>query len=242
MTADESVNERVIVPLAILEGQSLDEDLAAFLTPLEVHLLGYHVVPEQTTPSQMRDQFEEQAQAALDAMVRDIEQAGGAAASRLVFTHDVDQSIQRVAAELGATARVYPNPVAPVESILAVLGSAIDPTRLGAFLGLLRSDRSIDITVLVIPGDDPVEDARVDTLRAALSDSEVPPNVIEIRRAEKKPFDDEIIQMSIAHDVTVMGQHRANWRSILFGDIEERVAAESVGPVVEILDSTVGES
>lgn len=232
--------ERVLLPIRVLEGQTLDEDLAALLVPMDVLLLGYHVVPEQTPPGQMRNQFEAQAQAALATMVEAIIAAGGSAESRLVFTHDEDQSIDRVGAEWGATARVYPNPVSPVESVLAVFGDAIDPRRLGAFLGRLRADRPMDITVLVVSSSDEGVDKRIDELRVALAAAELPIDAIAIEVPDSRRLRDVILAESVSHDVTVLGPHRADWRSHLFGDLNERIAAKSVGPVLEVFDPPLG--
>jgi len=50
---------RVLVPVAILEGESPSAGLIALLGSTDVTVLGYHVLPEQTPPDQARAQFED---------------------------------------------------------------------------------------------------------------------------------------------------------------------------------------
>lgn len=45
---------RVLVPLKILEGASVPPGLIDLLGTVDVTVLGYHVLPEQTTPDQAR--------------------------------------------------------------------------------------------------------------------------------------------------------------------------------------------
>lgn len=224
-----SASEVVLVPIEILEGETLDEDLATLLSTLDVVILGYHKAPEQTPPSQMRQQFEERAETALDSVALEIEDQNGSVTQRLVFTHDVEQSIERIAAEVGATAIVHPNPQAPPESLLLVLGLETDAARVATFTAKLRGERDFSITLLAGP-----ETTSADSAVEALEANGVPPDAIAVRSVEAQPFIDAIIDTAIDHDVTIMGTARPDWRSLLLGDMEERIAAESLGPVIEV--------
>lgn len=226
--------ERVLLPMEVLKGRALDDDLASFLAPVEVLLVGYHVVPEQTPPGQMRDQFEARAQSVLDGMVEEIVEHGGTAETRLVFTHDPHQSIQRITGEGAVTARVHPNPLSRVENVLAVLDGAIEPDRLASFLARILNGRPMQITVLLVPTADD-DDTRIDDLRRRFRQVNIPSDAVSVTVTEKRSIHEAIIDAAVDHDVTVMGPHAADWRSILFGDFEERVATESLGPVIEIL-------
>lgn len=240
MSESRLLRERIIIPLEILEGQTLDEDLAKLLEPIEVILLGYHVVPEQTPPSQMRNQFEDQAMKALDSIVQEIDDAGGNAESRLVFTHDAEASIERVAGETNATAQVHLNPLAPVESILAVVDPGTDPKRLARFLIALLENRQISLTLLLTGADedDGTLEKRGEELLTLFHSLGLPTDAIANVLVAGVPVTESIVSATTSHDVTVMGSHEADWRSLFFGDIEERIAAESVGPVIEVFPAS----
>ena len=231
--SNDAPGERVLVPIRILEGETLDDDLVTLLSPLSVVLLGYHVVPEQTPPSQMRQQFEDRAEKTLSTFVQEFDEVDGLVETRLIFTHDADQSIDRVADELSATAIAHINPLGPVESILVAIDAAADPVRLATFTAALRADRDINVTRIAPDTEDGQE--RLPVTRSTLVEFGVPDASIETQRTEKRSFVTDIIDTAVNHDVTIMGAHQPDWRSLLFGDIEERVATESLGPVIEIL-------
>ncbi|MFC6726667.1 universal stress protein, partial [Halobium palmae] len=95
---------RVLVPLAVLEGESVSLGLMNLLGTVDVTVLGYHVLPEQTPPDQARLQYEERANETLADVAEEFRLAGGDADHRLVFTHDRAQTVDRVADEVDARA------------------------------------------------------------------------------------------------------------------------------------------
>ena len=106
---------RVLVPLAVLKGETVSSGLMRLLSTLDVTVLGYHVPPDQTSAEQARNQFSERAKSSLNDIVQEFQQTGGDADYHLVFTHNRQQTVQRVAEEIdaraivttGATGNVY---------------------------------------------------------------------------------------------------------------------------------------
>lgn len=240
---DTPARELVLVPLQVLEGQTLDEDLARLLSPLQVIVLGYHVVPEQTAPGQMRQQFEPQGLKALEAIEDSIQEAGGSSDSRLLFTHVAEQSIDRVLEEVGATALALPNPSPPVDSVLVSLRGEVDAERVATFVARLRSERDIDITLFAAAKESDIDAAeRLVSLAATSLDAAGVPEQAIARRTEltDRPVE-AIIETAIEHDATVMGERAPDWRSFVFGELEDRIAAESLGPVLVVRREPVDE-
>lgn len=228
--------ELVVIPLKILRGQALDEDLAGLLAAVNVFILGYHVVPEQTAPAQMRQQFEAQALNALDAIEESIHAVGGNVDSRLLFTHDAEQSIERVADEIDATSLALANPCPPVETILVPLRGDVDALRIGTFVSRIRADREIEVTLFAAAREARVDavEGLVEAAAGALAANGVPSRAITRRTETTSHPVEAIIEAAIQHDVTVMGEREPDWRSLVFGDLEDRVAAESLGPVLVV--------
>ena len=233
MTASTPSSERILVARAILEGESVDDDLAAFLGSVDTVLVGYHVVPEQTAPSQMRRQFEAQAMKVLDEIATDIEAAGGTVEKRLIFTHEREQSLDRIEREAGTTAELLPNPTGPVESMLVPIRGEVQLDRLGSFVSRLRGDRPVQIEFLVAAEGKELEAARpvLDEIYQYVVELGTPEELVRSRIIETETPVDAIVQAAIDHDVTVMGERIPDWRSIIFGELEDRVAKESLGPV-----------
>ncbi|MFC6737215.1 hypothetical protein ACFQEQ_13320, partial [Halolamina salina] len=90
---------KVLVPVEVLEGESLSVPLVEFLAPTEVVLLGYHVLPEQTPTEQASMQFEDRAHAAIDEIAAAFREAGREVETRVAFTHDRDATVDGVASE-----------------------------------------------------------------------------------------------------------------------------------------------
>lgn len=232
--------ERVLIPLPILEGQGVPGGLPELLSTADVVLLGYHVVPEQTPPDMMRQQYETQAQKSLAQIAETFANAGGEAASRLVFTHNREQTVDRVHKEVGASAILLPKPVADVDSLLVPLRGEVDAVRIARFVAGLRGDRDIDVTLYAATKGEKeaaVADELIDLAAVTLTEFGVPADAITEKTEISNAPTQAIIQEAIGHDAIVMGKRERDWRSMLFGELHAQVAAKSLGPVFVVGDS-----
>ncbi|PAU84854.1 universal stress protein UspA [Halorubrum salipaludis] len=153
---------RVLVPVAVLEGETVSPGLMSLLGTVDVTVLGHHVLPEQTPPDQARLQFEERATAALEDLSEEFRAAGGAADHRLVFTHDREQTVQRVADEVGANALAVSRPTGDVERVLVSLSGDVDADRILSFVETLVGDRDVGVTLFLAAGAEMPDEAATD--------------------------------------------------------------------------------
>jgi nucleotide-binding universal stress UspA family protein len=228
---------KVLVPVEVLEGETVPDAVVDLLATLPVVVLGYHVLPEQTAPGQARMQFEEQAQESLDDLATAFREAGGNAETRLVFTHDEEQSLDRVAGETGCGAILVPNPAADVTRLLVPLRGEVDVARVTAFVSALIGDRNVAVTLLHVAENE----ARVEAGRsmvgdgaARLRETGVPAGAITTEVAASGTPVQAIATAAADHDAVVMGESEPSLRSFLVGEESERVAARSLGPVVVV--------
>lgn len=217
---------RVLVPVAVLDGESVSAGLVDLLATVDVTVLGYHELPEQTPPDQARAQFEDRAVEALTAITDEFEAAGGAADHRLVFTQDRDQSIDRIAAELAADAYAMAGPTGAVEQLLVPLSGDVDAERIGEFVVSLVGDRDIGVTLLLVSDID-APDA---SLQSVASDIEAAGIDVTTRQEPGDPVT-KTVEALPGHDAVVMGERAPSLSSLVLGDEADRVAAASVGPV-----------
>lgn len=232
---------KVLIPVRVLEGQSLPETLAAFLAPADVVVLGYHVLPEQTPTEQASMQYEERARSAVADIADVLEGVGGSVETRVAFTHDRDQTVERVAAEVGATAVLLPNPAGEVEEVLVAIRGAIDTDRLADLVATLVAAGGERVTVWGLGGDAfdaeaAVADVRETLLDRGLSGAQV---VTETTVTETPVYD--IIDRSPEFDAIVMGEGGETLFTQLFGDDAERVAEGAVAPVLIVRDLPIDE-
>jgi nucleotide-binding universal stress UspA family protein len=232
---------KVLVPVRVLEGQTLPETLAAFLAPADVVVLGYHVLPEQTPTEQASLQFEERARTAVADIADVFETVGGSVETRVAFTHDRDRTVERVAAEVGATAVVLPNPTGEIEELLVAIRGAIDTDRLADLVGTLVAGDGPRVTVWGLGGDgfdaeSAVADTRERLLDRGLSEARL---ATETTVTESPVYD--IVDRSAEFDAIVMGEGGTTLFTQLFGDDAERVAEGAVAPVLVVRRRPVDE-
>lgn len=223
---------RVLVPVAILEGESVASGLIELLATMDVTVLGYHVLPEQTPPDQARQQYEKRAVSALEDLTGEFRTAGGDAEFRLVFTHDRDQTIARIAEETDSPAYAITGATGDVDNLLVSLSDGVANQRLIEFVTELVGDRDIAVTLLLASD----EEAASDRLEAAADRLRGPDHTVRTKLVGgENPFD-AIVEAVAGHDAIVVGERAPSLSSLLFGDEAERLASASVGPVVVLRD------
>lgn len=229
---------RVLVPFKVLEGETVSQGLVEFLGGAHVVLVGYHEVPDQTAPGQARMSFGDRAQDRLDEMASAFLDAGAAVDSRLVFTHDPEQTLRRVAEEVDAEALVHNSPVVSVEDVLFVCYDRVDPERLGTVGATLLSGREGSVTVLEVADADD-ESGMAETAGTALEAGGVDPDRISRRRTETSDAVEAITAAAQEVDAVFLGERAPSFDKLVseavFGDFEERIATESLTAVVEVL-------
>lgn len=220
---------RVLVPVAVLEGETVSRGLISLLGTVEVTVLGYHVTPEQTPPDQARLQYEDRATEALEDLTAEFQAAGATADHRLVFTHDREQTTDRIAEEVGATAVAISGMTSEVERILVSLSGKFPVDRTLTFVEDVIGDRDIEVTLLFAGDEDDADP--LDAANARLRDAGIETN---LRSAPgESPFE-AMLEAVANHDVIVMGEKAPSLRSLIFGEESDRVASASVGPVLVV--------
>jgi len=223
---------RVLVLIAILKRQSVSTGLINLLGTMGVTVLGYHVVPKQTDPDQARRRYEERAIDALEDIAEEFRQAGGEADFQLVFTHSRKQTVQRVADETDSQAFAIPETTGPIKRLLVPPSGNIATDRVLSFVVELIGDRDIDVTLFLVSKDEADEaQERLDTAAELLTEHGI--DVRRILETDTTPFAG-LIDAVAGHDAIVMGEQAPSFRSLLFGDETERIATESVGPVLVV--------
>lgn len=222
---------RVVVPVAVLEGESVPLGLMELLGTVDVTVLGYHVLPEQTTPDQARLQYGDRANAALADIAEEFRQSGGDADYRLVFTHDQPKTVERVADEVDARAVAILGATGDVDRLLVPLSGDVALDRILAFVSELVGGRNIGVTLLLVAADGASGSSVLETAADRLASEGV--EVATVSATDTGPLE-AIIEALPGHDAIVMGQHAPSLQAFLFGEVTERVAAESVGPVLVV--------
>jgi nucleotide-binding universal stress UspA family protein len=229
----------ILLPVEVLEGQTIPDTVVEFLAPADVIVLGYHVLPEQTPTEQASMQFEDRAQEAVDDIAQSFIDAGGDPETRVVFTHDREQTIDRVAAELGATAILLPNPTGEISEVLVPIRGAIDGGRLADLVATLLAGNAGHVTLWGIAAGEGSEfDAAgaVDRAAERLRGRGLPAEQITTETTTAMLQIRDIVDRSDEADIVVMGEGRESLLAVLLGEDAERVAEGAVAPVLVVRD------
>jgi nucleotide-binding universal stress UspA family protein len=227
----------VLVPIRVLEGESLPEGVPKFLANAHVVLLGYHVIPEQTAPGQARMQFEERANRKLDQFETAFTDAGATVERRLVFTHGPQKTINRQILEHDCLAVLVPNAVPDPEDVLVAVRGTVGLDRLARVVGGLFDDADVGITLYhVVGGGETDEDVEMllESLRDRLVDLDIEADRIEtVTDTGDEPLD-AIAERAEDFDAVVMGESDPTLATFVFGMPADQVADRFLGPVLVV--------
>jgi nucleotide-binding universal stress UspA family protein len=227
----------VLVPIRILEGESIPEGVPGLLANAHVVLLGYHEIPEQTAAGQAREQYEDQATRRLEEFEARLEERGATVESHLVFTHESQQTIDRMIYEHGCLAVLIPNATTGPESVLVAVRGTVGVDRLVRVISGLFAAAGVDITLYhVAEGGESDEDAQtlLDGIVTRLVDNGVAPESIETHTDRDADLPDAVIQAAAEHDAVVMGETDPSLVTFIFGMPTQQVADRFLRPVLVV--------
>lgn len=258
---------RILLPVKVLEGESIPEGVPDLLANAHVVLLGYHVIPDQTATAQAKDQFGDKASSKLDGFTDMLEDAGATVESQLVFTHDAQTTIDRITADQDCLAALIPNATQQIENVLvAVRGTVgIDrfvpliaglfapeeedggiSRRLRMILPLDRAEEpGVGITLYhVAPEDETDEDIQtlLDAVATRLAEEGIPEAALDIQFERGGSPQEMIVDAAADYDTIIMGESDPSVSTFLFGMTADQVAQQFLGPVFVVQhEDTAGE-
>lgn len=241
-------DHRVLVPVDVLGGQSIPTTIIDAFASIPVVLLGYHEIPDQTSPDQARAQHEKRARRELEERRSVFENAGCDVTSRLVFTHDRLKTFERVAVETKCNAVLILNPAPVLETMLVAIRGDVNVENKARLLATVLAGTEIDVTLFhVVPskrkrerGDELLELAATALEEAGVDADRITSTVV----ADGSPTA-AIFEAADEHDLIVAGESRPSIRRYIFRDRAERIAKRTSDPVLvvrgEYLESSDGD-
>lgn len=228
----------ILVDVELPEPKPIAPRLVAMMGSLKVILVGWYAVPDQTSPEQARDQFEGEAQAALDRVAEAFRDAGAEVQTRVVFTGDELDTIERISAEEDCDAVLIPEPLEHLERILVPIRGLHNARRIAHFVADLVQDGTTDVTLLhVLEQDEEEETVQKDvlgTVAAMMKDEGIDAGLVRLRVEVADNPSDAIIDIAKDYDVVVIGETEPSVREVIFGSVSEQIAHETDAPVMVV--------
>lgn len=229
----------ILVPVDASDPEEPLPGLVDLLSPHRVVVLGYYPVPDQSSTDQLRNQFGEEATAAVEEISDMFSERGDDVDSTVVFTHDKNDTIDRIADEYDADAVFTTGTVkGDLDSILVPLRGEDNLENIIAFVEILmlKADDSATFVNVENSEDDASEGELL--VRGAcdrLEDAGIDPERLDWRQ-EKGPPADTLVSIAEEYDLLVVGETEPSLRERLFGDVTNRLAEDTDSPVLVVLN------
>lgn len=226
---------RILVPVAVLEGETVSEALVALLSDVDVTLLGYHVVPDQTTTDQAHDQFHARLKRTLDAYAERFEAHGGSVRTRSVFTHDATTTFERIALDEGANAILLVNPTPAVHRILVALRSGVNVDQIVRLTAAVGFAGDADIVLFhAAPSDTTAGEAVLADAAQQLRAAGIDPERIHTETQVTASPVRAVAAAAEDSDFVIIGEQKPSLLDRIFGDVATRIATVSLSAVLVV--------
>ncbi|WP_226039254.1 universal stress protein [Natrinema sp. DC36] len=230
-------DHRVLIPVDVLEGQTVPATVIDAFASIPVVLLGYREIPDQTGPDQARDQYGDRMRAELAELGTVFEDAGCDVTTRSAFTHDRLKTFERVAVDESCDAVLVLNPAPVLETILVAIRSDVNVEHIARLLETILAGTDLELTLFHVVTDESRRDEGVELLETARSEL-LAAGIDEDRIDSTVVVGDSptaaILEAAADHDLLVAGESRPSVRRFVFRDRAERLARRTVDPVLVI--------
>ncbi len=227
----------VLVPVDISGTETPPLGIIDLLGPSRVVLLGYFPVPRQAEPALIKDEYEADAEAKL----RDIAEGRPDLTEVLVFTHDREATIDRVADQYDCDAVLSAERVDTIERVLVPIRGDVNLERIVSVVAGLLDASGATATLFhsVAEGADASQGEFL--LRGAvdrLVDYGVDEERVDWRLGKTGDPSDEIVALGSEYDLVVLGETEPSLAERIIGDVLSRIVDDVDRPALIVRDVT----
>ena len=209
---------RILAPIDVSETEQPALSVIDRLGPVEVVLLGYFPVPDQAEPALIREEYGQAATERLDAVAA----AHGDPGEVLVFTHDREATIDRVADEYDCDAVLTAGGTGALDRVLVPLRGDVNVDRILSVVAdlLLAGEETATLFHSVAEGTDP---SGGELLLMGAVDRLVEYGVdrdrVDWRLAEGGDPRTDIVELGGEYDLVVLGETEPPLRERIIGEV-----------------------
>jgi nucleotide-binding universal stress UspA family protein len=219
----------ILVPVDISDCSLPTQALVGLCRSVDVVLLGFYPVPDQVAPAQLRQDHGADATTALAELADEFRAGGIDVTDVLVFTHDREDTIDRVANEYGCDAVLTLGDVTRIERILVPVRSDANLERIVSLLAdvVRMSDVSITFFHSVVEDSDPSQgESLVRSAVDRLNEAGVGRERIDWQLSDEDSPHDEIVDLAREYDLLVLGETKPSFRERILGTVPSRIVDE----------------
>jgi nucleotide-binding universal stress UspA family protein len=227
----------ILVPVEVSEGGRLEGSILELLEPLNVVVMGYYPVPDQTAPAHLKQDHEAEAATRFERIVEAFAPTDHEVDSVLVFTKDRQDTIDRVAAEHDCDAVLVPGESTDLERILVPVRGDVNLERIVSLVGELLSTGGASVTLLHVVDENTDATQAEYVLRGAadrLRDAGIDPDRIEWTLVDSGSPRDAIVEAAADHDLVVLGETEPTLRERILGTVLTPIIDDIEQPAIVV--------
>lgn len=233
---------KIIVAVDLEDPKPIPTALVDAFKELELLILGYRLVPEQTSPEQSREEFEEEEQKVLDDIVEKLETQNIKISKELVFTPDLADTMKNYIEQQQSHAVLSTAPIISVERLLVPLYSMeqLSPRWASLLYDLSNSsDLPISLVLLTSSESEAEKERDVEKLKTKairyLYRAGVGKEAIRSDKVDVASVAAAVEQLSGEDDVVVLAEPADIDRDSFFKTIHEEIEEAVDSPILVIL-------
>ena len=225
----------ILVPVDVSDPDPPPLGILAHLRPIEVILLGYFPVPDQAEPALLKEEYEAEAAARLDALA-----AGQSDVTEvLVFTHDRAATVDRVADQYGCDAVLSPGTGDALDRILVPIRGDANVERIVAVVADLLAAGNGTATLVHAVAEDADPSQGEFLLRGAadrLGEYGIDADRVDWEVTEGGDPRADIVALAGAYDLVVFGETESSLAERIIGDALSRIIDDIEAPALIVRD------
>lgn len=239
---------KILVPVELPDPVPLPAALLDAFRDLELLILGYNLVPEQTSPEQSREALEEEADKALDSVIEYVKDRDIDVEKNIVFTPELSQTVSRYVRENDCNAVLTAKPISKVNRLLVPLYSRDQiNSRLATILHDLSVSSNLPVTLALLTSEEKeaeqIEDSEAmqDKAITYLERAGIPGDQIRPTSLNVTDIAQAVSQLSSEDDVVILAESSTTDRDSFFNTLHEDIEEVVSCPVLVVLRGEVVE-
>jgi len=225
----------ILVPVDVSTPDPPRLDVLDVLRPFDVVLLGYFPVPDQAEPAMLKHEYEDEVAARLD----EIAAGRGEVSEILVFTHDRDATVDRIAEEYECDAVLTAGDIEQLDRILVALRGDVNVSRIVSVVANLLLGSDASVTVLHA-ADESAEPSQGESLLQStverVIDHGIEDDRIDRQLVTEGDPRETILELETDYDLIVLGETEPTLRERIIGGFLSSLIDELDRPALIVRD------
>ena len=242
---DEAViNPKIVMPIEIEDPKVVPRPLLDAFIDFELDVLGYQVVPEQTSPEQSRKAFEKESHKKFDQVLDQIRDQNVNFKSDIVFTPNIVETLNTFVNENETQAVLTAQPISSVNRLLVPIyaKSQINSNLVTMLYDLaISSDLPVSLVVMLSGESESDERDSIEALEdytvQQLSLAGLRSDQIRTNRVQVRNIADAVDQFAAEDDVVILSEADTSNRDSFFKTIHSDIEDKLECPLLVILNS-----